>query len=132
MSEEIIQLKNQIKELEKQLELKNKLVFVLEESIPKKQEDRKKYMADIAFFYASIFKEKLQHFIGEQLNELAQIGRTETLNNIIRSNINAFRLIQEWMEEKTNEHIGNIEEIRNGLDDDKEFISKIKKDYGEN
>lgn len=116
--------------------LKNKidenLLFILEESIPISGTERKKYMADIAFFYAAIFKSKLKHFIGLQLLELSQIGRTEAESNMIRANINCFRLIEDWMEEKTNEHLGNISEIRNSLDDNKDFINKLKEEYGEN
>lgn len=128
-SEETLQLKNRIKELEEQLEFKNKLVFLLEEAIPKEQEDRKKYVADIAFFYGVVFKKKLQHFMGLQMEELAQIGHTELMQNIIRSNINCFRLLSEWFEQKSNEHFGNLEEIRNSLDGDVDFINEVKKKY---
>lgn len=109
-----------------------KLLFILEESIPKDQTGRKKYVADIAFFYASIFKSKLQHFIGLQLEELAKIGRAEKENDLFRSNINCFRLIDTWMEKMHNEHVGNVQVIRNSLDDDKQFINKIKETYNEN
>lgn len=112
-----------------QQEIDKRLLFILDEAIPVEQTERKKYVSDIAFFYASIFKEKLKHFIGLQMEELAQIGRTELGNNIIRSNISCFRLIDEWMEKMTNEHMGNIENIRSTLDNDKDFINKVKKDY---
>lgn len=105
------------------------LLFTLEESIPKEQTERKKYVSDIAFFYATIFKKKLEHFIGLQLLELSQIGRTEENYKIIRANINCFRLIQEWMEEITNEHMGNLNEVRNSFDDGKDFLEKIKIEY---
>lgn len=125
-------LHSKIKELEEKLEFKNKFISLMEESIPKDQNGRKKYMGDIALFYSSIFKPKIQHFITEQLEELALIGRTEELNNIIRSNINCFRLIDEWMEEKTNEHIGNIEEIRKTFDNNEDFIKNMKSTYSDN
>ena len=125
----ISELKKRIKELEEQLELKNKLVFCLDDTVPKEEMERKKYVADIAFFYGSSFKKKIQHLIGQQLEELAQIGRTELGNNILRSNINCFRIIDEWMEKKSNEHFGNLETIRSSLDSDKEFINKIKETY---
>jgi len=128
-SEGTTQLQKEIKELKEQLELKNKLVFMLDESIPKEQSERKKYVADVAFFYGSVFKKKIQEFIGSQLEELAQIGRTELGNNIIRSNINCFRLIDEWMEKMSNEHFGNLEEIRSSFKNNEEFISKIKQEY---
>lgn len=128
-SEGITQLKKRIKELEEQLEVKNKLIFSMENSVPTEQTARKKYVADVAFFYGTIFKKQIQHMIGLQLEELAQIGRTELGNNIIRSNINCFRIIDEWMEEKTNEHFGNLEQIRESFVDDKDFISKIKETY---
>lgn len=128
-SEGITQLKKRIKELEGQLEFKNKLVFLLEESVPKDQQERKKYVGDIAFFHGSVFRNKIQHFIGMQLEELAKIGRPEILDNIIRSNISCFRIIGEWFEEKTNEHLGNLENIRSSFQDDKEFINNIKDKY---
>jgi len=131
-SEETLQLNKRIKELEEEVLWKDKLIFSLEDSIPKAQSNRKRYVGDIALFYQSIFKEKLKHFIGDQLEELAQIGRTELSSNIIRSNINCFRLIGDWMELKTNEHIGNVEEMRGHSDTDKDFINNMKTTYGEN
>lgn len=116
--------------------LKNKtdkeFIFMLDEAIPVSQQERKKYVADITFFYATVFKDKLKHFIGLQLEELAQLGRSELGNNIIRSNINCFRLIDEWMVKIQNEHFGNIQEIRNSFTEDKGFINEIKKTYGKN
>ena len=44
-SEGLAQLQKEIKELKEQLELKNKLLFVLEDSIPKTQTERKKYVS---------------------------------------------------------------------------------------
>mgnify|MGYP003636722791 CR=1 FL=1 len=128
-SEEILQLQKRIKELEERLELKNKLEFLLEESIPEGQGERRKYMSSIALFYSSTFKEKLKHFIGDQLEELAQIGRTELGTNIIRSNINCFRLIDDWLKEKTNEHLGNLQEVRESLGENGEFINEMKQKY---
>jgi|6_EtaG_2_1085325.scaffolds.fasta_scaffold16778_2 hypothetical protein len=128
-SEEIIQLQNKIKELEEKLSLKDKLVFMLEESIPKEATARKKYVGDVALFYQSVFKDKLKHFIGEQLLELALIGRTEPMNDIFRSNINCFRIMDEWMQSKTNEYIGDVEEIRKSAENNKDFINNLKKTY---
>lgn len=107
-----------------------KLLFILKESIPFSQSERKKYVSDIALFYQSIFKKKIEHFIGLQLEELAQIGRTELGNNIIRANINCFRLIDTWMEKMTNEHVGNLESIRKSLDEGEDFINKLQKEHG--
>jgi len=132
ISQEILQLQEKIKELEQQLTFKNEIVALLNESIPETQNERKKYMGDVALFYSSIFKNKLKHFITQQLEELAQIGRTELSTNIIRANINVFRLIDEWMEERTNEHIGNIEQIRRSFDNEDDFINNMKKTYGDN
>lgn len=130
--EEIIQLQNRIKELEEQVKIKNDLVFLLDEAIPKEGTARKRYMADIALFYGTIFKEKLQHFISDQLTELAQIGRTELGSNIIRSNINCFRLIDTWMKDRTNEHLGNLQEMREKFKDEEEFINQFKETYSIN
>lgn len=122
--------KKQVREKPSQIKKEEKRIeFILEESIPKEQVARKKYVADIAFFYSTIFKSKLKHFIGMQLEALATEGRPVVNDQFIRSSISVFRLIDEWMEERTNEHIGNVNSIRNSLEDDKEFINKIKKDY---
>lgn len=110
-----------------QLKNEKRLLFLFEESIPLSKQERERYVSDIAFFYSTIFKKKLQHFIGMQLEELARIGRTEIDDNIIRSNISCFRLIDEWMEKKTNEHIGNVENIRLNLETDQDFINDLKK-----
>jgi len=130
-SEGKTQLQKRIKELEEQLEFKNMLSFVLNDPVPEGETARKKYVSDIALFYQSVFREKLKHFIGLQLEELAQIGRTELSTNVIRANINCFRLIDEWMNAKANEHIGNVEEIRKSLGEDQEFINKMKEDYAQ-
>jgi hypothetical protein len=116
-------------------QLKNKIqkdfLMMLDEAIPVAQNERKKYVSDIALFYQSVFKKKLQHFIGLQLLELAQIGRTELGTNIIRSNISCLRIIDEWFEERSNEHFGNLEEIRDSLSDGDLIINDLKKKYGE-
>jgi len=39
-----------------QKKIDEKLLFILEEAIPKSQTERKRYVADCAFFYATIFK----------------------------------------------------------------------------
>ena len=139
-SKEIATLQEKIRVLEKirvenEERIKNleaprkELLFMLEEAIPKDQTGRKKYMGDIPVFYTTTFKEKLKHFIGEQLSELSQIGRSVELQNIIRANINCFNLIDEWMEKCTNEHLGNLTEMRNSFENEKEFISALKKTY---
>lgn len=109
-----------------------RIAFILNESIPKAQQERKKYMGDIAFFYSSIFKSKIQHFIGMQLEALAIEGRPVLNDQFIRSSISVFRLIDEWMEERTSEHIGNVTGIRNSLEGDQTFIKNIKEKLNEN
>lgn len=132
-SEGLTQLNKKIKELEEQLEIKNKLLFALQDPIEKLgQVERKQYVSDIALFYSKVMKKKLEHLIGDQLNELALIGRTELGSNIIRSNISCFRLIDEWMEQKSNEHFGNLEEIRESLSDDKLLVKEMNEKYGKN
>jgi len=109
---------------------KNKeITFLLEESIPKDATGRKQYVSDIAYFYATTFKEKLKHFIGLQLIELAQIGRSEKESNIIRANINCFNLIDDWMDKETKEHFGDLEQLRNSFDNNDDFINKLKDEY---
>lgn len=129
-SEEILQLKNRIKELEDQLAYNDGFVFMFDEDIPKDQSARKQYVADIAIAYSKFFQKKIPHFISLQMQDLAQIGRTERGTDIIRSNINCFRIIEEWMKEKTNEHLGNLEEGRNGFDviknPDDDIINKLR------
>lgn len=108
---------------------KERILFLLEESIPEAQQERKKYMADCAFFYSTVFKKKLQHFIGMQLEALATEGRPVVSDQFLRSSISVFRLIDEWFEKMTNEHIGNVNVIRNSLDEDEKFISQLKDKY---
>jgi len=115
-----------------QQKIYTKFSFMLDEAIPSNPTERKKYMSDCSFFYATVFKKKLQHFIGMQLEELSQLGRSEVGNNIIRSNINCFRLIDEWFKTNANEHLGNLEEIRNSLGEGEKLADKLKKIYGEN
>lgn len=109
---------------------KERITFLLEESIPKSQQERKKYMADCAFFYNVVFKDKLKHFIGMQLEALAQEGRPVVSDQFLRSSISVFRLIDEWFLKMESEHIGNINEIRNSLDDNKIIINKMNETYG--
>jgi len=110
----------------------NRISFLLKEAIPVSQIDRKKYVSDITFFYSTIFKKKLEHFIGEELFELSIRGRTEAHYNMIRANINSFTQINTWMEKMTNEHFGNLEEIRNSFEDNNKIINNIKNKYGNN
>ena len=112
-------------------ELDKKFLFLLDDPMPKTQTERKKYVSDVALFYQTVFKKKLQHFIGLQLEELAQVGHSEEMYNTFRANINCFRLIDEWMESKTNEHIGDLENLRSQFNSNEEFISNLKKTYGE-
>lgn len=128
-SEGLPQLRNRIKELEQQLEFKNQLRFTLDDSIPKDQNGRKEYMSNVAAFYALVFKNKIPNFISLQMEELAQIGRTELGSNVIRSNINCFRIIDEWMQDCTNEHMGNLNEARQSFNEDDKIISNIKEKY---
>lgn len=130
--EQIQVLKNEIEKLKAKLELRDSIGFLLDEAIPKGETQRKRYMADISLFYSTIFKEKLKHFIGMQMEELSRFGRSREGDDFIRASINVFRLIDEWMLKRTNEHLGNLEELRNKVSDDKEFINKFKTIYGEN
>jgi|GEM_PF-6873221 len=128
--EKIHTLEEEIKSLKNELYAKQSVVFMLEEAIPKEQEARKQYMGDIALFFTSIFKDKLKHLISLQMEELSQVGRTEEINEMFRSNINCFRIIQEWMEEKTKEHLGDLETMRDSFDENEKFISNFKETYG--
>jgi len=130
--EQIQVLKNEIEKLKAKLELRDSIGFLLDEAIPKGETQRKRYMADISLFYSTIFKEKLKHFIGEQMEELSRFGRSREGDDFIRASIEVFRLINEWMLTRTNEHLGNLEELRSKVKDDNEFISKFKTIYGEN
>lgn len=127
--EKIQVLQEEIKKLKAKLELNNSIGFLLDEAIPEGETKRKRYMADISLFYSTIFRDKLKHFIGLQMEELSKLGRTEKEYEIFRSNINCFHLINDWMELRTNEHLGNLEELRNKFIDDKEFINNFKKTY---
>lgn len=130
--EQIQVLKNEIEKLKTKIEQMDSIGFLLDEAIPKGETQRKRYMADISLFYSTIFKEKLKHFIGMQMEELSRFGRSREGDDFIRASISVFRLIDEWMLIRTNEHLGNLEELRSKVKDDSEFISKFKTIYGEN
>lgn len=130
--EKIQVLQTEITRLQKKLELNNSIGFLLDEAIPEGETQRKRYMADISLFYSTTFKKKLEHFIGMQMEELSKFGRSEKGDDFIRASISVFRLINEWMELRTNEHLGNLEEMRAKFADDKEFINNFKQTYGEN
>jgi hypothetical protein len=130
--EKIQVLEKEIEKLKAKLAEQNAIGFLLDEAIPKGETQRKRYMADISLFYSTIFKEKLKHFIGMQMEELSRFGRSREGDDFIRASISVFRLIDEWMLIRTNEHLGNLEELRSKVTDDKEFINKFKTIYGEN
>lgn len=137
---EITRLQDTIKKLEEHSALQKRKIELLEEprkeifalfneAIPKEQNGRKKYMGDVALFYSTIFKDKLRSFIGDQLNELGKIGRSERGEDLLRSNVSCFRLIDEWMEKCTSEYMGDLEDLRNRSSDNKEFSNNLKKTY---
>lgn len=115
-----------------QQEIDDKLELMLNEGIPTSAQERKKFMSDCAFFYVTIFKKKLQHFRLLQMEELSYLGREEKFYDTLRSNINCFHLIDEWMNKMTNEHVGNMEEIRNGLDKGEDIINNLREKYENN
>lgn len=122
--------RNFLKQIEKLEAPRKELLFILDDAVPKDQNGRKKYMGDVALFYTSTFKEKLKHFIGEQMRSLSKFGRgVGESDDVLRANINCFNLIDEWMEKCTNEHLGNLTEMRNSFGDGKKFISELKKTY---
>jgi len=125
----IKELENEIKTLREEKTARDSVVFFLDEKIPKEEKARKKYMADISFFHNTIFKDKITQFISLQQEQLSQIGHPEKQYDIWRSNINCFRLIDEWMERCSSEYYGDLQEIRSRLDNDDDFINKIKETY---
>jgi len=127
-SKGLTQLQNKIKDLDHLLD-NRRVYFLLEENIPEGETGRKKYVGDVAYFYSTIFKDKLAHLIGLQMEELSQVGRDVGWYSMIRSNINALRLIDEWSDKMTKEHFGNLEQMRESFDSDKDFISNLKDKY---
>ena len=113
----------------KKEDINSNLKITFESVIPKSQGDRKRFVADCTFFYITVFKKQLEYFRGEQLLELAKIGRTEELNNIIRANINCFNLIDTFFEKMQNEHESNLTEIRDSFRQGDEVINSLKKKY---
>lgn len=122
-------LEQENEKLKKELELvkfQRSIVISLEELIPLSQNERKEYVGRIAVFYRTVFKDKIQHFISEQLKALSRLGLTSQEEMILRSNINCFQLIDEWCESKSNEHYGNLIEAKNQSDSVFDVISNIK------
>lgn len=109
--------------------LRKEVFFLLEESIPVNQTERKRYMGDISLFYGKIFKDKLKHFIGIQLEFLSKLGRTREEDMVTRCNINCFNLIDDWMNERTNEHLGDLQVMRSRVETDEQFKNKFKETY---
>ncbi len=112
------QLEEKIKKLEQEKEellLKRSLFEFFDDPIPKNQDDRKKYMSDVAFAY-TIMRDKLRHFIQLEKNALAEVGYPAEQYRIYRSNIYCFTVFDQWMERCTNEHLGDLQEARNRLE----------------
>ncbi len=109
-------------------DVRSKIKYTLTESIPKAEQERKKYMSDIAAFYAIVFKKKLESMIGSQYQALALLGKTDREYDQFRMNINCF-LIEEWFEDCTNEHLGDLEEMRKAAGNNDDFISNMKETY---
>lgn len=124
MSEEKLQLENS--KLKKQLAFKKELEFLFEDSIPKEEKAQKEYVTDVAFFYQKILKEKIRHFIGLQMEQIAQFGRSEKESEFYRSNINCFRLMDEWCERLVNHHVADLEEAKEAQEDNETFIKNLK------
>jgi hypothetical protein len=109
----------------KELRFRRSIISVLEENVPKEQEERKQYVQQIAHFY-SIFKDKLAHMVSQQKDTLAMIGLTKQEEDILRSNISCLNLIDEWFDMKTKEHFGDLHAIRESLDGDEDIINNLK------
>lgn len=129
-------LKKEVKTLSKENNsLKNdrgknrEFLHMLDESIPKEEIARKKYMGDVTAFHQLAFKEKLKHFISMQYEELGRLGHTDKEYELYRSNINCFFLIDEWMLKCTREHLGDLATMRQKAVSDDEFITKMKDLY---
>lgn len=129
---EIGQLREENERLKKELSVRRSVVDLFEESIPKDQSDRKDYMSKIAVFYGTVFKSKLAHMIYQQKDTLSKLGLTKQEEDIFRSNINCLHLIDEWCEQRTNEYLGDIRQMQEGVDDDNIFISNLKSKYIKN
>lgn len=118
-----------IKNLEAERDARHSIKGMLTEAIPMSATERRKYVSDIALFYSTIFKNKIPHFITLQQEALSQVGRSEREYDIYRSNINCFYLIDDWMQERTNEHFGDLEESRINAINGEELVDNLRTKY---
>lgn len=123
-------LKEENERLKGEIEARSSIKASFEDSIPKDQTGRKNYVSQIAAFYGVIFKEQLRTMVGQQLQMLSRVGLTKQEEDIFRSNINCLHLINEWCEERTNEHLGNLQNLREQLEDSSDITSEIRDKYG--
>lgn len=91
--------------------------------------ERKKYVSDVTMCYVTVFKKQFPQFIFDQQQFLSIIGRSEKEYDIIRCNINVIRLFEEWMIRMTNEHLGDLEESRNKVEETEDFTSNLRETY---
>lgn len=126
------QLKKENEELKEKIEelkVVRSIESLLKAAMPMEQGARKNFVSQVALFYTTAFKDKLAEMVGDQMKVLSKIGLTNQEENILRSNINCLNLINDWCNELTNEHLGDIQMARNGLEDTFDITSEIKDKY---
>lgn len=124
-NKEIEKLKERIKELEDLLNARLSVKASMDNGIPRKTTERKQYVAQVALFY-SVFKKVIENFIYLQHKELQIWGRSEKVYDFYRANINVFNLIDEWMQERVNEHFAYLQEGKTEQEKNEELINNMK------
>lgn len=136
-NKELQRLKREISEQNIEIEKLNRLLHakhsVIDSFDDKKKQmgetERKKYVSDIAAAYVAFFKNQFKEAINAQMQALSEVGRSDEEYKLYRSNINVLRLLEDWMILKTNEHLGDLEEARNRVEETKDFTSNFRETY---
>lgn len=107
----------------------NTLIEFFDEHKTDNETERKKYVSDVTMSYVTVFKKQFPQFIFDQQQFLSMFGRSEKEYDIIRCNINVIRLFEEWMIRMTNEHLGDLEESRNKVEETEDFTNNLRETY---
>ncbi len=103
--------------------------YLLNEDIPVEQNARKNYFSDITMFYTKIFKKKIAQMISAQKDALTILGKTEKEYDLFRSCVNVFSLLDDWFTQSEREHLSDLEEARQRVENSMSEVDEINRKY---
>lgn len=124
-----IKLSDDLKKYEEAESKKKNFIFLMNENIPEEQNARKNYFSDITMFYNKIFKSKISELVSAQKNALAIIGRKEEEYSFFRACINVFSLLEDWFVRSEREHLSDLEEARQAVENSEGMVDEITRKY---